>query len=62
MKRNRNWQRDDKRLRKAGYRIAARPVDGEPWWELGGVLYPEREALARLDWDEVKKEEGQVVS
>jgi hypothetical protein len=46
----------DARLRRFGFRIRARPRAGEPVWERGGRLYPQREA-ERLVLRELKKVE-----
>lgn len=43
---------DDMRLRAAGFRIHARPKDGEPIWTKSGILFSHRDALKRLETSE----------
>jgi hypothetical protein len=54
----------DKQLRELGYRIAARPNDGEPLWERGGVLFLESAIWEMIERDRLRAEatEAQVVS
>lgn len=40
---------EDVELRKRGFRIHARPKNGEPVWERGGVLFRQSEAIKRYE-------------